>query len=216
MDRPDGISEKTGDVLYTIGHSNHDEQHFVELLQTHGIEVLVDVRSQPYSRYASHFNATPIKRVVSEAGLKYLFLGAELGGRPEAESESGEPLYDEQGHVLYRNLARSERFLRGIDQLEQAIGQFRLAIMCSEEEPAVCHRHLLIGRVLRERGYSLLHIRGDGRIDEDDQIKGFGAQDERQGMLFAELERDPWRSLQSISPRPRSSASPEDHDNDSV
>ena len=105
-----------GNVLYTIGHSNHDEQEFVELLQTHGIDVLADVRSQPYSRYATHFSAESMRHVAEEAGIKYLFMGKELGGRP-----NGAEFYDQDGYVLYRRVAASLPFHEGLQRLQQAM-----------------------------------------------------------------------------------------------
>ena len=67
--------------ILTIGHSNHDEQAFVSLLRRHDVEVVVDVRSQPYSKYNTQFNADQIKPMLAAAGIQYLFLGQELGGR---------------------------------------------------------------------------------------------------------------------------------------
>ena len=184
-------------VLYTIGHSNHTEEEFVTLLRTHDIEVLVDVRSQPYSRYATHFSAESIRHVVEEAGVQYLFLGKELGGRPD-----GDEYYDEDGHVLYRRVAASALFLEGIGRLQQGIVDDRLSVMCSEEDPAICHRHLLIGRVMAQRGFEICHIRGDGRLQSVEELQPASGNNERQGMLFSEMERDSWRSLRSVLPKP--------------
>src|SRR3972149_5433068 len=94
--------------LFTIGHSNHPIKTFLELLAGSGIEVLVDVRSQPFSKYAGQFDASELNRAVTRIGIKYLYLGEELGGRPK-------PLdfYDREGHVLYRLVAESPLFLRG-------------------------------------------------------------------------------------------------------
>ncbi len=80
--------------VFTVGHSNHDEQAFLNLLRQHEIDVVADVRSQPYSKYASQFNAEQIKRALAAAGVEYVFLGKELGGRPD-----GDEFYDDEGHV---------------------------------------------------------------------------------------------------------------------
>src|ERR1700687_2127447 len=89
-----------GPCLFTVGHSNHPLQVFLELLKAHQIHVLVDVRSHPYSRYVPQFNCDELQDVLKCAGLRYLFLGKELGGRPE-----GKEFYDEEGHALYSRLA---------------------------------------------------------------------------------------------------------------
>jgi len=83
-------------ILYTIGHSNHDQEHFCTLLQQHRIDVLADVRSQPYSRYTPHFNAEERKAALATHGIRYVFLGDQLGGRPRDPQH-----YDEQGRALY-------------------------------------------------------------------------------------------------------------------
>ena len=183
-------------TLFTIGHSNHTAEHFCGLLKQHGIAVLVDVRSQPYSQYTPHFNRDSLRDNVVASQLQYLFLGEELGGRPPETN-----CYDEEGHVLYSALAQHPRFLRGIDRVENGIQKYRVALMCSEEDPTVCHRFLLIGKVLADRGLALQHIRGDGHIDlhaallDDDT--------DQQMLLFPEAkEEKPWRSLRSVLPKP--------------
>ncbi|HUG94362.1 MAG TPA: DUF488 domain-containing protein [Planctomycetaceae bacterium] len=190
--------------IYTIGHSNHEEQKFLDLLAAHAIDVLVDVRSQPYCGYSTHFNQEPLKRAVEARGLKYLFLGRELGGRPE-----GDEFYDEEDHVLYGRVAASEFFKHGVERIERGRGQYRIALMCSEENPLVCHRWLLVTRVLRERGIDVRHIRGDGRLQTDEDLEADDGDPDgpKQKLLFGG-EEPPWRSLRSVSrnrPRPGSS-----------
>jgi uncharacterized protein (DUF488 family) len=184
-------------VLFTIGHSNHSQEAFLDLLRMHSIDVLVDVRSQPYSRYAKHFNAEPIRQGVTGAGIRYMAMGKQLGGRPDDAA-----FYDQEGHVLYRLVAASPVFLDGIERLEKGIAQYRVAIMCSEEDPAVCHRHLLVGRVMAGRGVDVCHIRGDGRLQSDAELAVETGGDSRQPMLFQELEKESWRSLRSVLPKP--------------
>ncbi|HEY8506615.1 MAG TPA: DUF488 domain-containing protein, partial [Gemmataceae bacterium] len=154
--------QQTRPALFTVGHSNHSLDQFLDLLKRAEVQVLVDVRSYPYSRYVPHFNREEIETAVKRAGLRYLFLGRELGGRPDQEE-----YYDDEGRALYYRIARSPDFLGGIERLEAGIRRFRVAVMCSEENPAVCHRHLLVGRVMRERGAEVRHIRGDGSLQDD-------------------------------------------------
>lgn len=151
--------------LYTIGHSNHAPEKFLSLLKEFHIEVLVDVRSHPSSRYNPHYNAPPLSALVKEQGIRYLFLGKELGGRPADEN-----YYDENGFVLYSKWTESAVFLEGIERLESGVQTYRIALMCSEENPQNCHRRLLITPVLRERGIEVLHIRGDASIDAESEI----------------------------------------------
>lgn len=184
--------------VFTVGHSNHGEQEFVGLLRQHQIDVVADVRSHPYANYATHFNAAAIKLLLARAGIQYVFLGEELGGRP-ADPEC----YDAEGYVLYDRVAASPRFLQGIQRLEAGIDRYRVAVMCSEEDPAECHRNLLIGRVLSGRGALLWHIRADGRLQSQVELDGESAQDDpRQQVLFDMVKQKLWRSVRSVLPKP--------------
>jgi len=152
-------------IVFTIGHSNHSLETFVGLLKSHKIDVLVDVRSKPFSRFSPQFNKENLEKAVKASGIKYLFLGKELGGRPQ-----GSEFYDNHGFVLYSRIAESPLFLEGIDRLMEGIKTYRVAVMCSEENPVNCHRRLLVGRVLAKRGVSVRHIRGDGTVQDEDEL----------------------------------------------
>lgn len=168
--------------VYTIGHSNHTLEAFLNLLCRHQIEVLIDTRSAPYSRFAPQFNKDALKAAVLEQGIKYGFYGKELGGRPE-----GDEFYDAQGHVLYGEVAQSALFQEGLARLIGGAQTRRVALLCSEEDPNVCHRRLLVTRVLDRLGVNVAHIRGDGRIEYERELQAAEAclAAERQARLEA-------------------------------
>jgi uncharacterized protein (DUF488 family) len=58
-------------TIYTIGHSNHSGEAFLALLHQHEITCLVDVRSQPYSRYNPHFNREALALSLKAAQIGY-------------------------------------------------------------------------------------------------------------------------------------------------
>jgi uncharacterized protein (DUF488 family) len=176
-------------ALITIGHSNHSLERFLELLREHDIQGIADVRSWPVSRYAPWFDSEPLADALAGVGVQYVFLGRELGGRPDDERH-----YDERGHVRYDAVARSETFVRGLEKLRHGIDVLKVAVMCAEENPEHCHRRLLVARVLFEEGMHVLHIRGDGSQEAE---HGFIRLDS----LFEEPQ--PWRSTASVSRRPR-------------
>jgi uncharacterized protein (DUF488 family) len=151
--------------VLTIGHSNHTTEHFLDLLKARGVEVVVDTRSQPYSKYSTQFDQKDLKQALSRAAIRYLYIGRELGGRPE-----GEEFYDQDGHVLYDRVAKTTQFQEGLSRLEQGIREYQVALLCAEENPAACHRRLLIGRVLQEHGIQVDHIRGDGRMQTEEEV----------------------------------------------
>jgi uncharacterized protein (DUF488 family) len=177
--------------LLTVGHSNHPIEHFVALVREHSVEALIDARSSPYSRFAPQFNREALKATLGPDGIRYGFLGRELGGRPESEQ-----YYDEEGHVLYGRVAASVVFQAGIERLERGLDGYRIAIMCSEEDPTNCHRRLLVARVLLDRGVDVVHLRGDGRLQRDGELGAVG-----QGDIFNGFEEKAWRSTRSVSPR---------------
>jgi uncharacterized protein (DUF488 family) len=185
-------------TVYTIGHSSHPFETFAGLLAGHGIEVVVDTRSAPYSKFAPQFDRECLQKTLATSGLKYLFLGDELGGRPRGDS-----FYDASGRVLYGKRTSDPAFVAGIERLERGIAQFRVALMCGEEDPAHCHRRLLIGRVLVERAHQLLHIRADGRLETESHVARESNKPlaTKQPALFAELDEDQWRSTASVSPK---------------
>jgi len=183
-------------TIFTIGHSNLDLEAFIKLLKDNVIEVLVDVRSNPYSQFASQFNKDDIMKAIPASGIKYLYLGKELGGKPE-----GKEYYDSEGYVLYSRIADSPLFAEGIERLIKGINTYRVAIMCSEENPINCHRRLLVGKVLSDHGVNILHIRSDDRIQSEDDViqeNNISKNDEAQQNLFEHEEKQEWKSTQSV------------------
>jgi len=197
----------TAETIWTVGHSNYPAETFLDLLAKHQIAVLVDVRSSPYSRYASQFNRQAVEHSLQSRRIKYLFLGDLVGGRAE-----GDEFYDASGRVLYAKVARSDAFRQGIERLLRGIALHRVALMCGEEDPTECHRRLLIGRVLAERGVRVMHIRGDGSVQSEEELAAEVHFKRTKGQLtlFDIEEPDEWKSTQSVLPKsqpPNSSGS---------
>ena len=148
-----------GQAVFTIGHSNHAPDAFLDLLRVHGISAVADVRSAPYSRYCPHFSKDALARSLEEAGIKYVFLGRQLGGRAD------DPSSYENGRIRYSRLTRQPEFRDGIERLKKGSVEHRIAAMCAEREPLECHRTILVSPVLEEAGLSVRHIHADGRLE---------------------------------------------------
>jgi uncharacterized protein (DUF488 family) len=161
-------------VIFTIGHSNHGLEKFISLLKANEIETVVDVRSKPYSRFASWFNKPAIKEPLHAHGIGYLFLGEMLGGKPEDKR-----YYDAEGHVLYSLIAESLEFQQGIERVIELRMEHRAALMCSEENPLNCHRFHLVSKTLEKRGINVVHIRGDGMLQSQEELTGEHAENNR-------------------------------------
>lgn len=187
-------------VIWTVGHSNHAFDEFAALLASESISVVVDVRSCPYSRYATHFNREEMAVGLRNAGIKYLFLGEELGGRPTRDEH-----YDDEGRAIYGLMAEEPGFQRAIARVLEGAADHRIALVCAEGRPEECHRRLFVGKVLTDRGAILRHILPDGEVVEESEVAIGGTCD--QPSLFEDEEEAAWTSTQSVSHRRRLSDS---------
>jgi uncharacterized protein (DUF488 family) len=151
-----------GVQIYSIGHSDHSIEGFLDLLHRNGIALLVDVRSQPYSRWVPQFNREKLARELEAAGVHYIFMGDSLGGRPASPGS----VNDDHGHSDYQQLAQSEPFKAGIEQLLELATAQRVSMMCAEGDYHRCHRSKLVTPALLEHGARVFHILPDGRVAE--------------------------------------------------
>lgn len=145
-------------TLYTIGHSDHSIPEFVELLRRYGITHVVDVRSQPYSRWMHQFNRELLAHDLRASEIEYHFMGDRLGGRPDDPA-----LYDPgQERPDYDRLEETPQYQAGLAALIELSRSSTVAVMCSEGDHRVCHRHLLITQSLLGHGHDVIHIQPDG------------------------------------------------------
>jgi uncharacterized protein (DUF488 family) len=175
----------------TIGHSNLDGPRFIRLLLTHAVDVVVDTRSHPFSKHVPHFDMPELKALLANNLMKYVYMGRELGGRPADLS-----MYDRDGYVLYWRVAATPEFKKGIARVAGVLKNERSALLCAEEDPIGCHRRLLVGRVLRERGIAVQHIRADGTIESEESVRAREGE-LQQIPLFGSEERE-WKSSLSV------------------
>jgi uncharacterized protein (DUF488 family) len=152
--------------IFTIGHSNKNTEEIISWLKKNNIEILVDVRSVPYSRYVPQANREAVQLASNDAGIKYIFMGDQLGGRPtDVEAK------DNLGNYDYSELASTDRFRGGLKHLVEDAEKYTLCILCSEEDPVKCHRGLLISRELAKLGIEVWHIRHDGSIESQEHLE---------------------------------------------
>lgn len=152
-------------VIYTIGHSNHTMEHLVSILKTHHIEMLIDIRTRPYSSYVPHFNRPDLEKAVINQGIGYVFMGEKLGGYPK---DADCYVQDINGKRTpnYNVMAGKDWFREGLDAVIAVSKGKRVVLMCSEEDPNRCHRHHLLSKSLAERGIRVIHIRGDASLEQ--------------------------------------------------
>ena len=147
-------------MIYTIGHSNITSESFIKILKSFKIQLVVDVRSTPYSKYVTHFNRENISKSLGENNIRYIFLGDYIGGKPK------DGKYYNDGRVDYDLIARNEQYKDGITKIMKLNNDNNIVLMCSEENPKSCHRHHLITQSLVKNGFEVGHIRKNGIINK--------------------------------------------------
>jgi uncharacterized protein (DUF488 family) len=145
--------------LLTIGHSNLPADRFMTLLASAGVTALADVRSIPFSRWCPWFSGKALAQRLAGENIAYLALGEQLGGRPR------DPKLYRNGVADYEAMAARPEFVAGLERVVDEIARHRVCLLCAEREPLDCHRCLLVGRALTERGLALGHVRADGTIE---------------------------------------------------
>jgi uncharacterized protein (DUF488 family) len=152
--------------IFTVGHSNHNIKTFIDLLQKHDITALADVRSRPYSRYLPHFCQAQLKDYLEADKIRYVFLGQELGARPEDQS-----CYVD-GKALYERIAATDLFTEGIRRILKGVkSRHRIALMCAEKDPLTCHRAILVCKNLKEYDLDIQHIKSNGDLESHGELE---------------------------------------------
>lgn len=162
--------------LFTIGHSNYSSERLLELLEYHGVGALADVRSMPYSRYLPHFNKPALQEYLPQADIRYVFLGEELGARPN------DPSCYVDGKAVYEKIAATEAFQKGLQRLLKGLQNYRIVLLCAEKDPLTCHRAILVCQHLVPSNLEIAHIHSDGELEfhedlEERMLKLYNLQD---------------------------------------
>lgn len=154
--------------IYTIGYGTRTVETFLAALRANGTAYLIDVRSQPYSRFKPEFSRTSLQVTLRGSGIQYLFMGDELGGRPRDPD-----CYSEDGKVDYAKCRLTEPFQSGLRRLRKAYDQHLVVVlMCSEGKPQGCHRSKLIGEALTEQQVPVVHIDENGNLKTQREVIG--------------------------------------------
>ena len=160
-----GGNQLPKEPLYTVGYGSRTIEEFVTLLNTHHLAYVIDVRTAPYSRFKPEFSKEAFEAALKARGMRYLFLGNELGGQPK------DPACYTDGKVDYAKLRARPFFQAGLERLKNAYRQqLRVALVCSEGRPEQCHRTKLIGEALAADGIPVCHIDEDGQLRTQTEV----------------------------------------------
>ncbi|MGH9354439.1 MAG: DUF488 family protein [Terriglobia bacterium] len=134
-------------VVLTIGHSTRELTAFIELLRSHGIKQLVDVRTMPRSRQNPQYNIETLPGALGAAGIGYVHLPA-LGGLRRARRDSPNTGWRNASFRGFADYMQQPEFQEGLDRLTQLAAKRPTAIMCAEAVPWRCHRSLIADALL--------------------------------------------------------------------
>ncbi len=153
-------------------------EDFIAELKSFDISYLLDIRSNPYSKWNPAFNKSALETTLKEHNIKYVFIGEKLGGLPSDRS-----CYDADGKVVYDRIKEKDFFQEGLNRLIRANEKkVKLAVMCSESKPEECHRSKLVGQELLKSGISVNHIISSKLVKSQETVmteltKGLGTVD---------------------------------------
>jgi len=154
-------------IIYTIGHSTHQIDYFVELLKEYSVNCVIDVRSLAASTYNPQFNKEPLSNYLKKNGITYQHFADEFGAR-----HSDPDLLDEDGKVDFEKIRKSWNFKNGVERLWLAMDKgFIIALMCSESEPFDCHRFSMISIALEKDGFDVQHILKDKALKSNAELE---------------------------------------------
>lgn len=148
--------------LFSIGHGTRPIEDFIRLLKAYNIDYIADLRSTPYSRFNPQYNRPPLVLALEKHGIRYVYMGDELGGRPNDPA-----CYDANGKLDFEFVIHQTYFKRGIHRLQQALDRnLRIALLCSESRPDQCHRSRIVGKALAQLQIYIQHIDETGKIKD--------------------------------------------------
>ncbi|HJZ95687.1 MAG TPA: DUF488 domain-containing protein [Candidatus Solibacter sp.] len=147
-------------MIFTVGHSTRAIEDFIGLLQAHGVERLIDVRTVPKSRHNPQFNRDELPKSLKQAKISYTHM-PELGGLRRPRKDSINTGWRNLSFRGYADYMQTPDFERGLEKLIELGASETVAIMCAEAVPWRCHRSLVADALLA-RGIAVEELSGAG------------------------------------------------------
>lgn len=153
-------------VIYTIGYSGFTLNEFIDVLKKYKITSLIDVRSNPNSKFYPSYNRENLERILRLNGIVYRNYREEFGARQEDRK------YYKKGYLDFNEYTQSNSFLNGVRKVEVGMARnYVVALMCAEKDPSTCHRTIMVARKFHELGYTIKNILADGSYELQESIE---------------------------------------------
>lgn len=153
--------------IYTIGHSNYSVEKLLDMLKIYDINCVIDIRGTPYSKYNVQFNKETIRKTLTDRGYLYIYMGKEF-----AVQRMNKSSYTKEGYADFEKAMRDEHFLEGLERLKNGLNKgYKIALMGAMQDPINCHRAILVGRALREKGFNVKHILHEGTLASQEELE---------------------------------------------
>lgn len=157
------------DTIYTIGYSGFNIDAFINTLKRYCVNVLVDVRSNPYSAHYPEYNKEHLERILRINGIFYRNYSKEFGAQQKELT-----FFSPEGFLDFEAFVKSDVFCEGINKLEKGMQQdYTFALMCAEKNPVNCHRSIMISRVFHEAGHTVIHLLPDNKTVTQHELEEF-------------------------------------------
>lgn len=154
-------------LVYTIGHSTHTSEYFLDLLKEYSVNCVIDVRSVAASWFNPQYNKKPLSGFLKQNHIIYLHFAEEFGAR-----QTDPELLDSDGKVDFEKVHKSQNFKRGVGRLRMGIEKgFTIALMCAESQPLDCHRFSMISIALKNEGFEVWHILKNKTLISNTQLE---------------------------------------------
>ncbi len=143
-------------TIFTVGHSDLSFLNFLSLIQANNITHIIDIRSIPYSRHTPWSNKSRLSELLKPFKIRYTYLGHKLGGKKKSLSET----------LKQQGVTPIDIYNDAIQLLLQLSLRDNLTLLCSEGDPANCHRQHIVAQTLLDSGSQVIHILKDGSLKE--------------------------------------------------
>ena len=153
-------------TIYTIGYTGFSINDFLRILKEYKIQVVIDVRSSPYSERYPDYNRPNFEKKLNNNGIYYRNYVEEFGARQE------NPLYYTDGYLDFNKFSKTNAFQRGVTKIRNSLDKnYVITFLCAEKNPIQCHRAILVSRAFSDLGYQVYHILPSGKCETQHDIE---------------------------------------------